>query len=205
MMHARASRTLLAAAMAGITLLGASPAAHAQQPSPSPQVLYTAPLYQQTQRTYVPQSIALSGPKEIADWKDGDSVPDGYHPVERTRRGLVIGGSVLFGTTYFLSVLAAAGSGDANPGETNPLWPMWIPAVGPFIQMTKTSSETANVFLALDGAAQTAGLIMLFYGLTSPKTVLVRNDLAAADTKPHVNAAPIVGRNMTGVGVVGTF
>jgi hypothetical protein len=201
MTHARASLAFAAAAVAAV--LATAPAAHAQS-APPPRVLYTAPLYQQTQGTYVPQSVAMSGPRELRDWKEGDAVPDGYHAVERTRKGLVVGGAVTFGTLYFFSALAAAVSADANPGQSNPLWPMWIPGIGPFIQMTQGSSATGNMFLALDGVAQTAGLAMLFVGLTSPKTVLVRNDLSA-DAKPTVRAMPIVGRNMTGVGVVGTF
>jgi hypothetical protein len=204
-----ATRSLVAAAMAGITLMATSPAAFAQDSAgaaPPPRVLYTAPLYQQTQGSYVPQSVAMSGPKQITDWKEGEPVPDGYHPVEKTRTGLIVGGSVLFGTMYFFSVLVAAGGADANRGGTNPEAAMWAPAIGPFIQMAQPdSSATANVLLAVDGLAQSAGLIMLIAGLTSPKTVLMRNDLAKEDTKPMLKATPIVGRGMTGVGVVGTF
>ena len=204
-----ATRSLLAAAMAGLTLMAAAPAAYAQDTppaSPPPRVLYTAPMYQETQGTYVPQSVAMSGPKQITDWKEGEPVPDGYHPAEKTRTGLIVGGAVLFGTMYFFSVLVAAGGADSNRGSSNPDAAMWAPAIGPFIQMAQPdSSATGNVLLAVDGLAQTAGLIMLIAGLSSPKTVLVRNDLARNDTKPTVKATPIVGRGMTGVGLIGTF
>jgi hypothetical protein len=62
----------------------------------------------------------------------------------------------------------------------------------------------ANVFLGIDGIAQAAGAIMLVYGLTTPKVVLVRNDLAAAP-KPTLTLTPMVGRGQTGMGLVGTF
>ena len=166
---------------------------------------YVAPLAQTTQPSYVPQSVALSGPREIKDWQEGDAVPPGYRPVERTRRGLVVGGAVTFGTLYFFSALTAAIGADSNTGR-NPVAAMWIPGAGPFIQMTQTKSATANVFLAIDGAGQCAGIAMLVYGIAVPRTVLVRNDLGEnKPPKPEVHAVPLVGGGTTGVGVVGTF
>ena len=40
---------------------------------------------------YVPQSVALSGPRIITDWNDDDPVPYGYHPSTRTRTGMIVG------------------------------------------------------------------------------------------------------------------
>jgi hypothetical protein len=166
--------------------------------------VYVAPLYQQTQDSYVPQSVAMSGPHEIRSWQEGDAIPSGYHRVERLRRGLIVAGAVTFGTLYLLSSLSAAASADANQGQANPLGALWVPGIGPFIQMAQTSSATGNYVLAIDGLAQSAGLAMLIVGLTSTKTVLVRNDLGEEE-KPKIQATPIVGRNMTGMGLVGTF
>jgi hypothetical protein len=146
----------------------------------------------------------MSGPREIA-YHDGDPIPPGYHPAERVRRGLIIGGAVTFGTLYFFSALVAAAGADSSPNEKNPTAAMWVPGVGPFIQMTHTSSATANVLLAVDGVGQTAGLLMLGFGLFSPRTVLVRNDLASAPKKPEVAVAPMSGPGGTGMAVVGTF
>jgi hypothetical protein len=159
---------------------------------------YTAPLSQTTQPSYVPQSVALSGPREIRDYNEGDPVPPGYRPVQRIRKGLVIGGSVLFGTLYLFSAFAAAVDSDAGDGELSELW---IPAVGPFIQLAQTESATGKFFLALDGLGQSAGLFMLVYGLASPKTVLVRNDLANME----VRVAPMAGRGTSGIALTGTF
>src|ERR1700676_408234 len=69
---------------------------------------YVAPLAQETQQSYVPQSVALSGPRTIGDWKEGDPVPDGYRTATRVRRSAIIGGAVTFGVLYLLSALAAA-------------------------------------------------------------------------------------------------
>lgn len=129
---------------------------------------------------------------------EGDPVPPGYRPVQRTRKGLVIGGSILFGTLYFFSAFAAAVDADAGRGE---LGELWIPAVGPFIQLAQTESATGKFFLAVDGLGQSAGLFMLIYGIASPKTVLVRNDLA----KTEVRVAPMTGRGTTGLALTGTF
>lgn len=181
---------------------GAEPAPPHAQPPPAPPIGYVAPLSQTTQPSYVPQSVALSGPREIRDYKAGEAVPPGYHVAERTRTGLVVGGAVTFGSLYLLSLLVAAGGADLNRGGTNPVAALYVPALGPFIQMASTESSTGKVFLAIDGLAQTAGAIMFVVGLASPRTVLLRNDLAQ---KPKVMATPIVGKGMTGAGVVGTF
>ncbi|MCL2724344.1 MAG: hypothetical protein FWD69_07900 [Polyangiaceae bacterium] len=162
-----------------------------------------APLSQTTQPSYVPQSVAMSGPRVINGYHEGDTIPPGYHPATRMRTGLITAGAVTFGVLYSLSSLAAAISADANTHESNPLGAMWIPCVGPFIQMARTDSDTGKYFLFLNGAAQTAGLAMLVIGLTVPRTVLVRNDLA--QNKPTLRPVPILTRDMGGAGIVGTF
>src|SRR5262245_51620128 len=108
------SRALLTAAIAGASLLLApaaradGPAAPGYQPTVATKE-YTAPLAQQTQPSYVPQSVAMSGPAEIHTIREGAEIPPGYTPVERTRRGMIAGGASLFGSLYLISVLVAAG------------------------------------------------------------------------------------------------
>jgi hypothetical protein len=176
-------------------------------PAPQPPVSaqapngeYVAPLSQQTQQTYVPQSVAISGPRQIKDWNDGDPVPPGYHPVQKARTGLIVGGAVMLGTLWLLSAMVAAISSDANQGNGGDN-ALFVPAVGPFIQMGSTSSATGNLFLAIDGAVQTGGLVMLIYGITSPKTVLMRNDLATAPIVLPIR----VGHDGYGLGLVASF
>jgi hypothetical protein len=198
----RTARRYLAALMAALLTFAHAPA-HGQElkplPPPSPGV-YPTPLYQTTQETYVPQSIALSGPREIRDWEIGDPVPSGFHPAHRRRRELIVGGSVIFGVLYFMSTMGAAIVHDthANGGRDN-ADALYVPAVGPFIQMIWTSTATGNWLNAIDAVGQTTGLVMLIVGLTSPKTILVRNDLGT------VRAAPYVGSHGTGFALVGSF
>ncbi|MEO8550590.1 MAG: hypothetical protein ABI678_11475 [Kofleriaceae bacterium] len=145
----------------------------------SPTPLYVAPLAQMTQTTYVPQSVALSGPEEIEDYDTSRPIPLGYTPVERTRRHMIVGGAVTLGVTYGISSMVAAIGDDA--GETS-LHSMWIPVAGPFLEMSETSSSTARLFLAGLGGAQLAGAIMLYVGMTTKDHVLVRNDLVGGLT-----------------------
>lgn len=157
---------------------------------------YVAPLQQQTQQVYVPQSVALSGPRVIKDYEDGDPIPPGYHAESQMRKGLIIGGAVTFGVMYLITALVGAAMDDVGSDGSF----LFVPVAGPFLQMTRTNTSTGNVFLAIDGLAQAAGATMLIVGLTSPKTVLVRNDLA------EVRVAPMrLGQNGGGLGLVGTF
>lgn len=190
----------------------------AQKPAPPPSNApaangeYVAPLSQTTQPSYVPQSVALSGPAVIKEYQEGAPVPAGYHAEQRARRGLVIAGAVTFGSMYLLSAMVAAIGADSHEMECtyggttpscrdkgNPVAALWVPAIGPFIQMAKTDSSTGNLFLAIDGLAQTGGVVMAVYGLASPKTVLVRNDLGS------VRVVPQVGKSSTGLALVGNF
>lgn len=174
-------------------------------PPTGAQQQYTAPLYQHTQPTYVPQSVAMSGPHELRDWDEGEPIPAGYHPVERLRKGLIIGGAVTFGSLYLISLfVAAAGSDSTEPGQSNTEAAMWIPVAGPFVQMAHTDSATGNLFLAIDGLAQAAGVTMLAFGLFSPTKVLIRNDLAGKNAL-KLSVAPILAKNMSGFGLTGSF
>ena len=212
----RLSSALTAAVL--LTTL-AAPRAYAQQLPPSqpppasaqaPNGEYVAPLQQQTQQVYMPQSVALSGPRVIKDYEEGDSIPPGYHAETRVRTGLVVGGAVVFGVMYLLSVLVGAAISDTGKTcasissssscskENGDL--LYVPVAGPFLQMTKTSSSSGNVTLAIDGIAQAAGATMLIVGITSPKTVLVRNDLGEVRIMPMR-----MGDKGGGLGLYGTF
>jgi hypothetical protein len=176
------------------------------QPPPAsahaPNGEYVAPMQQQTQQVYVPQSVAISGPRVIRDYEEGDQIPPGYHAETRARTGLVVGGAVTFGVLYLLSVLVGAAISDVNKGtgSSNSGDFLFVPVAGPFLQMTRTDSSSGNVTLAIDGIAQAAGATMFVVGITSPKTVLVRNDLGEVRIMPMK-----MGERGGGLGLVGTF
>jgi hypothetical protein len=164
--------------------------------------LYPTPMQQTVQDSYVPQSVAMSGPEEL-DYSEGQNVPSGYHPETRVRKGLVIAGSATFGGCYLFSLLIAAAGQDSasSSGGKNDVAPLFIPVLGPFITMGNSSSATADVFLAIDGAAQAAGVAMAVVGLTMPRTILVRNDLGRGSAQ--VTITPVIGPGSAGIG--GTF
>ena len=164
-----------------------------------PLPVYPAPLVQETQSTYVPQSVALSGPGEITDWDSSRPVPMGYTPVERARKHLIVGGAVTFGVSYGLSAFIAAIGEDANRSN-NEVAALWVPVAGPWIQAGRTDSATAKFFLVGMGGAQVAGAIMLYYGLTTTQRVLVRNDLVGS-----LSVSPMAARGASGMVLSGRF
>ncbi len=207
-------KRLLLLALPVAALLGTPTTASAQDydeemppPPPVVQPVYTAPLSQTTQTTYVPQSVAMSGPDEIEDFDFSRPTPAGYTVVHRARKGMLIGGGVTFGVSYMYAVLFAAEGADSSQydydgsGQSeNKMAALWIPVVGPFIQMANEDSATGKVLLVGLGAAEVTGAIMLYYGLTTKKRVLVRNDFVGS-----LNITPTVGGGTTGAMVSGRF
>jgi hypothetical protein len=174
------------------------------QPYPPPPPIYPAPLSQETQTTYVPQSVALSGPRMLRD-VDGREAPLGYTAVQRKRKGLLIGGWVTLGVTYGISALTWAIGEDTRNNfdgtqDKNEVAAMWIPVAGPFIQIVSTESATAKVFLVGLGGAQVAGALMIYYGMTSTRRVFIRNDLVG-----NVTVSPLISHGASGLALSGNF
>jgi hypothetical protein len=165
--------------------------------------MYTAPLSQTVQPSYVPQSVALSGPEEIDEDIDDRSPPPGYTLVHRRRKGLLIAGPIVLGAVYGYTALIAAVGTDIDKdtgGDGTSVAPLFIPVLGPFLEMGETDSYTARYLLAIDGAAQVAGAVMLYYGLTTTKRVFVRNDMLA-----NMSVVPMVTPETSGLAVFGRF
>lgn len=139
------------------------------------------------------------GPEEIADPDDTRPVPYGYTRVSRRRKGLIIGGAITFGVTYIVSTFAAAVAQDINStdGSNADVSALLLPVAGPFLEIGQTDSSVARFYLVGLGLGQTAGAIMLIYGLTSPRTLLVRND--------QLSIAPMIGHGASGLTVMGRF
>ena len=158
------------------------------QPSPRPQ---PAPRPEPTEAAETPDA------RQLEKWEPGAPVPAGYHAETRTRRGLVLGGAGTFvgfyGTALFAAWLASAA------GAGGKVAAMWVPLVGPFIQMGQPDSKALISYLFLDGVGQIAGITMLVAGLLSPQHVLVRNDAG-------IRVTPVgLGNGRVGWGLTGTF
>ncbi|MDI3281876.1 hypothetical protein [Polyangium sp. 15x6] len=116
--------------------------------------------------------------KPVMPYKGG-LVPPGYVLEERIRKGLVIGGSVVFGTFYLFS---AAGAAAAESTRT-PWAALYVPVIGPFIVAGagnfSGSDNYARPLFIFDGLVQAGGVAMLVAGIVAKQKVLVREDLAA--------------------------
>ncbi|HEX8113629.1 MAG TPA: hypothetical protein VF516_38120, partial [Kofleriaceae bacterium] len=152
---------------------------------------------------YAPQpGVPVYGPEEITDLDDSAPVPYGYTRVQRTRKGLIIGGAVTLGATYLATAFIGAVAADflKAEGSNASVGPVFLPVAGPFLEIGQTDSAIARFYLAVSGLGQTAGAIMLLYGLTSPRTVLVRNDQLIV-----TSLAPMIAPGASGLAVVGRF
>ena len=176
------------------------PAGYAPPPGYAPPAGYYAP----AAPGYGAPSL---GPK-VMDYDDGQPVPQGYHVETRIRKGLAIGGGVMFGSMYLLSAFGAAVASDT--GDKN-AWPFWVPAIGPFIAIgtehnSGAGSSSLTFLYVIDGLVQTGGLAMLIAGIALPSTKLVRDDIGLLHDTVHIRPSPIaLGRGQYGFGFVGTM
>jgi hypothetical protein len=149
-----------------------------------------------------PPGVPVNGPEEISDFDDSAPTPYGYTRVQRTRKGLIIGGAVSLGATYLATAFIGAVAADAlkAEGSNTSIAPVFLPVAGPFLEVGETDSAVARFFLAVSGLGQGAGAVMLLYGLTSSRTVLVRNDQLIV-----TSIAPLIAPGASGLSVVGRF
>lgn len=146
-----------------------------------------------------PYAAPIYAPEEITDFDDSAPVPYGYTRVQRMRKGPIIGGAVTLGATYLVTALAATFASAVHDveGSNTDVGPMFVPVVGPFLETQQTDSSVARFWLLVLGAGQTTGAVLLVYGLTSPRTILVRND--------QLSLAPMLGRGVSGLTLTGRF
>lgn len=149
-----------------------------------------------------PPGMPVYGPEEITDFDDSAPVPYGYTRVSRTRKGLIIGGAVTLGATYLATAFIGAVAADflKAEGSNTSVAPVFLPVAGPFLEIGQTDSAIAKFYLTLSGLGQGAGAIMLLYGISSSRTVLVRNDQLIV-----TSVAPLLAPGATGLSVVGRF
>jgi len=125
----------------------------------------------------------------------------------RPRLGLRLlgSGAIMFGVTYGITVITAAAvsdicNADSSLGCRDASWPLYIPVVGPFIQMGYVSgngSNTAKALLGIDGVLQGAGVTMMIAG-----AVLT----AQGRSRPaRYSVAPYAGGGTVGLVSVGRF
>ena len=199
---ARSSSSTSAAVALGVLAAAAialgSSTASAQDPSPPGERL----------KDRVRQAVESA---VIEWWDESKPIPFGYEKARRIRAGLVIGGSVLFGTVYVITALVGATLGDVGSAscthgvcgaDTRPGKLLLLPVFGPFTLMGATTSID-NGFLFFDGFLQASGTAMIAVGLAAKKTVLVRTR-----QQSEVRWLPVpvtFGPKSAGIGVAGVF
>ncbi|MDI1442792.1 hypothetical protein [Polyangium sp. 6x1] len=127
---------------------------------------------------YPPAGVETQELKPVMPYKGG-VVPPGYVLEERVRKGLVIAGSVLFGTFYLFTAAGAA----AAESNSAPWGALYVPVIGPFIVAGagnfRGDAEVVRPLFVLDGIIQAGGAAMLIAGIVAKQKVLVREDLVA--------------------------
>jgi hypothetical protein len=157
-------------------------------------------------------ALPEDAPEELP-YDEEQSVPWGYRPESRIRKGLVIGGAVTLGVSYALVAMV----GVESPSSDENRW-LLVPVVGPFITMALHDHSCKNqdhecdlqgvgdffadVLLTADGLAQATGAALLTVGLAAPYKVLVRADRSAGTRwlpMPTTFGGRGIGVSVTGV------
>lgn len=138
-------------------------------PAPAP-----APAPQPYADPSAPAAPAAEGPQPYVGpqpYADPASQPQPAPQPRGRRKGLMIGGWVMFGASYLATAFISAIVADScraldERGCRNAALTAMIPVVGPFmaIPYMQTDYITPKVFMAFPGLVQTAGLIMGIVG-----------------------------------------
>jgi hypothetical protein len=195
------AQTLLASLLSA-TLLGSSATAHAQNPADGAQA---SPRRDRDDTAQDPDEH----PAVIADYQPGEPIPPGYRVQRHARTGLVIAGTASVAASYLVGLPFALSQDSTG---YHPWSALAIPVAGPVIALAQpdgTHGETyvqagtlGRVFFAVDALAQVVGVVMLGYGLASPRSVLVREPVARVQLRP---TPMFLGNGTAGAGLVGTF
>jgi hypothetical protein len=135
-----------------------------------------------------PGAVKLEEPTDPAPYYDAPppgGVPPGFHFEPRPRKGLVIGGSVVFGVLYTATSIPGTIFLIHEPG----FWSLLVvPGVGPIIvgaPMLGGLGIIVGLPLVLDGLAQLAGLGMIIGGLSAREQKLVPNPMPELSVSPN--------------------
>lgn len=136
---------------------------------------------------------------------EGQTPPPGYVEVDRRKKGLIIGGSVLFGSVYLACVIASVADRM-----------LLIPLVGPMIagysdrdsrgddlyDISEEEKYTGRLFGTLGTLAQVTGLTLFIFGMAQKSKIWLRQDIAGL----KIQVTPtLVGFGDPGIGLSGTF
>lgn len=137
------------------------------------------------------------------------SPPPGYRIVMEHSPRRIAAGIVVASVSYAATVLMASQPTFAAEAGARviDLWPTFVPAVGPFLGLALVDDKApgagnAYLGLGLAGAAQVVGFTMLAASVTFRQPACVRVDAPPA---AKLQAAPLLSREVQGMGIAGTF
>ena len=149
--------------------------------------------------------LSLIAGSARAEWKDGEPVPAGYRVERSSKRALVLGAMTL-GMTW----AASASVGALMLQDPALSVPLFIPVVGPFIEVGTFTYRyrnepswgvaLADVAFLLDGFVQATGLVLVILGARTPSARLVKVRAVEAELVPMWMVS-----GGAGVGVFGRF
>jgi hypothetical protein len=127
------------------------------------------------------------GPRRLS-YREGDPVPAGYALEYHARKRPVIGGAIVLGSAYLISVALAVelpGSDPSVPWLTIPVLGPWFAfAVRPWCHSGGDACDsdlTERTYLVMDGLAQATGMALIVYGTLSRTPELVHLQLHGSD------------------------
>ncbi len=126
----------------------------------------------------------------LVPYEEGSPVPPGARLVTRPRVGLIVAGSVIFGTLWLTTAMFGTLFSEGHRSSSQPeLW-LVLPVLGPLAYMAAEDrvSTAAGFWLTLDALAQGAGLAMLIVGVVRPGQYVAYDRVAAV--RPTWMVAP---------------
>jgi hypothetical protein len=127
------------------------------------------------------------GPRRLP-YREGDPIPVGYALEFRARKRPIVGGAIVFGSAYLISLALAVELPNSDPSVP---W-LTMPLLGPWFAFAARpschsggdacdSDLTERTYLVMDGLAQATGMALIVYGTLSRTRELVRLKLHGAN------------------------
>ncbi len=170
-------------------------------PPPSEPVIYVV---QPHPAPVEPQPISEAGPTSRADFRklpkklkpiEGEAPPSGYVEVVQKRRAPIIAGASLFGGLYIFCLAI-------SPVNHNLAIPIAGPMMAGFTYDDAYSDPyAARLYGTFGTLLQTAGVALFIWGISSKKTLWLRQDIAGFT----FSLTPAVGHQSGGLGLHGSF
>lgn len=130
-------------------------------------------------------------------YSEGEPVPAGYHVESRVRRGPIVAGTIMAGSTYLINLLIADVA--EEDGDDRATW-LYVPGVGTWAYADDACDDERDgcSIVVMHSLTHSIGLALIIYGLAAPKAILARDTTSLRIT-------PILARSTSGLLATGSF